>query len=50
MFDVNGCEYVFRGTLSLVPAHNLASLGGYNTLIVSYCLAIKDTGITGAVL
>ena len=30
MFDVNGCEYVFRGTLSLVPAHNLASqcLGG----------------------
>ena len=30
MFDINGCEYVFRGTLSLVPAHNLASqcLGG----------------------
>ena len=34
MFDVNGCEYVFRG---LVPAHNLASqcLGGYNTLSAS---------------
>ena len=49
MFDVNGCEYVFRG---LVPAHNLASqcLGGYNTLNASDCLAIKDTGITGAVL
>ena len=25
MLDVNRCEYVFRGTLSLVPAHNLAS-------------------------
>ena len=37
MFDVNGYEYVFRGTLSLVPAHNLASqcLGGYNTLNAS---------------
>ena len=37
MFDVNGCEYVFRGTLSLVPAHNLASqcLGSYNTLNAS---------------
>ena len=37
MFDVNGCEYVFRGTLSLVPAHNLASqcFGGCNTLNAS---------------
>ena len=36
MFAVNGCEYVFRGTLSLVPAHNLANQClGYNTLNAS---------------
>ncbi len=47
---IGASNYVFRGTLSLVPADNLASqfLGGYKALNAAlrkcrHCLAVKET-------
>ncbi len=49
-FDIRGCQYKFYGTLTLVPADNLASqyLGGYKALNAAlrkcrHCLAIKTS-------
>lgn len=48
-FDLGGTEYVFQGTLSLVPGDNLASqfLGGYKGLASALrkcrqCMAVDD--------
>ena len=48
-FMINGREYTFRGTISVVPGDNLASqyLGGYKALNSAlrkcrHCLAVQD--------
>ena len=48
-YDINGCQYTFRGTLTLIPADNLASqyLGGYKALNAAlhkcrHCLAVQE--------
>lgn len=57
-FVIEGVQYSFRGTLTLVPADNLASqyLGGYKALNAAlrkcrHCLANQRYhGITGKVM
>ncbi len=46
-FDIDACQYTFRGTLTLIPADNLASqyLGDYKALNAAlrkcrHCLAV----------
>ena len=46
---IDGCPYKFRGTITLIPADNLASqyLGGYKALNAAlrkcrHCLAVKE--------
>ena len=48
-FTVHGAEYMFRGTVSLFPADNLASqyVGGYKALNAALrkcrqCLAVQE--------
>ena len=48
-FHVNGTEYIFKGTLTLVPGDNLASqyLGGFKALASALrkcrqCMAVDD--------
>lgn len=49
VFELNGSEYRFRGTVTLVPGDNLASqyLGGYKGLASAlrkcrHCLAVNE--------